>query len=415
MPSNDELELNSALSRCRTKFTVRQPQDPIPGNGFLDYCETFCGGDKSVIEALSARVRNLNLYQFLWKDQPLDGSTRSGAALIEFILLWIHEAKVHGKLHRHNVLYDLVRRLDKNVDATDASLSGLLVPCSNYEIGDAGDLAEDGIRLAADDCWATISTANLPNPLPGNQFLAYCNGDSALIEELSARVRNSDFYRFFWDDQPLYGSTRSDAALIEFILIWTYAAKSSGGNLPSSHTLSRLAERLHAYDSSKDMSLSEFLGRNLLEDLDENDLFDGADHWDEETEKAGAQAQQEPTANGKMSRKDANDKAMELAKADKDFVMKSQRKWAKDIGCSPALVGNLPLWKATQELRKRGKAAKSPGTVSLTPKIEATHGVGDRDEVLNHLIAEQEAEDEGSPLDANSSDRPRKARGRRKL
>jgi hypothetical protein len=42
--------------------------------------------------------------------------------------------------------------------------------------------------------------------------------------------------------------------------------------------------------------------------------------------------------------------------------------------------------------------------VSLTDKLEAAIGEGKRDEVLNQLIAEQERDNEPSPLDPDPPD-----------
>jgi len=48
-----------------------------------------------------------------------------------------------------------------------------------------------------------------------------------------------------------------------------------------------------------------------------------------------------------MSVEEANQKAMDLAKADRLFVQRSLREWAHAIGCSDGLVAKLPLWRAT--------------------------------------------------------------------
>src|SRR5262249_11683120 len=45
-----------------------------------------------------------------------------------------------------------------------------------------------------------------------------------------------------------------------------------------------------------------------------------------------------------MTRKEANDKAIALAKADRFFVQRSLREWADAIGCSEGLVPKLDLW-----------------------------------------------------------------------
>jgi hypothetical protein len=119
-----------------------------------------------------------------------------------------------------------------------------------------------------------------------------------------------------------------------------------------------------------------------------------------------------------MSADDANEKAIQLAKADRAFVNRSLREWAEAIGCSEGLVPDLPLWRKTMELtgRGRGNARAAPKAVSLTHELEAATGEGDRDEELNRLIAEQERDHEPSPVEGDEpGTRPRKVHCRKRL
>jgi hypothetical protein len=99
-----------------------------------------------------------------------------------------------------------------------------------------------------------------------------------------------------------------------------------------------------------------------------------------------------------------------LAKKKPAFVHGSARQWAKEIGCSPGLVTELPLWQQTMRRSGRGRkgAAPAPKVQSLN---EATTGEGVNEEVLEKLIAEQEADREPSPLDPE----PKKVRQPKKL
>jgi hypothetical protein len=113
----------------------------------------------------------------------------------------------------------------------------------------------------------------------------------------------------------------------------------------------------------------------------------------------------------------ANSKAMALAKADPAFVHLPLRDWATAIGCSEGQVPKLPLWQDTMKQTGRGKkkGPSAPKVVSLTDSLEAVTGEGGRDEVLNQLTAEQQADFEPSPLDEDPPDRPRKVRTRKRL
>jgi hypothetical protein len=120
----------------------------------------------------------------------------------------------------------------------------------------------------------------------------------------------------------------------------------------------------------------------------------------------------------RMSCEEANAKAMELAKADPSFVQRPLREWADAIGCSEGLVAKLTLWRATMKRTGRGKedTGPAPKVVSLTDGLDAVTGAGDRNEVLEQLIAEQEADREPSPLeDDQPGSRPRKVHSRKRL
>jgi hypothetical protein len=118
-----------------------------------------------------------------------------------------------------------------------------------------------------------------------------------------------------------------------------------------------------------------------------------------------------------MTVQEANDKAMRLAKADRFFVKRPQREWAKAIGCSAGLVAKLPLWRETMQLTGRGRenSGPSPKVVSLTGRLEAS--VGEDDPELKRLMAEQEADMEPSPCadDPPDARRPKKVRARKRL
>jgi hypothetical protein len=110
----------------------------------------------------------------------------------------------------------------------------------------------------------------------------------------------------------------------------------------------------------------------------------------------------------------ANSKATELAKVDPAFLYKSQRAWADAIGCSDGLITKLELWKAKQKRAgNEPKQTRSPKAVSLTNKVLAV--TPDREEELQRLICEQNANLEPSPLDPDPPDHPRKVKHHKKL
>jgi hypothetical protein len=119
----------------------------------------------------------------------------------------------------------------------------------------------------------------------------------------------------------------------------------------------------------------------------------------------------------RMRREEANDKAKKLAEVDHSFVQRSLREWSEAIGCSEGLVTELSLWRETMKRTGRGKedATSAPKVVSLTPQLEAVTGEGEKDEELNRLIAEQEADHDPSPLDDDTEGRPRRVHSRKRL
>jgi hypothetical protein len=130
-----------------------------------------------------------------------------------------------------------------------------------------------------------------------------------------------------------------------------------------------------------------------------------------------------PRRRTNMTVEEANRKAMELAKLLKqDFFSLSERKQAKRIGCSWGTWRKTTFYKQAKKKGRRSQRAKgeraagSPSVSSLTGNLEAAIGEGHRDEVLNQLIVEQEADHEPSPLDNDPPDgRPQKVRHRKRL
>jgi hypothetical protein len=112
-----------------------------------------------------------------------------------------------------------------------------------------------------------------------------------------------------------------------------------------------------------------------------------------------------PPPRVKMTKDDANQKAISLATANPSFLKMTLRGWAAAIGCSTGLVTKLPLWQATIKKTGRGRSGRTPApkTVSFTPALEATIGTRDDsdDERLKQLVEEQRADYEPSPLDVD--------------
>jgi hypothetical protein len=125
-----------------------------------------------------------------------------------------------------------------------------------------------------------------------------------------------------------------------------------------------------------------------------------------------------PDQTRRMTVEEANTKAMKLArKMRAGFFALSERQQAKQIGCSWQTWSRTPFYRKAQAKRPAGKRSKppSPKTESLTAGREAVTGEGDKDEVLQQLIAEQEADKEPSPLETAPPNRPRKIHSRKRL
>jgi hypothetical protein len=104
---------------------------------------------------------------------------------------------------------------------------------------------------------------------------------------------------------------------------------------------------------------------------------------------------------------EANRVAMKLAKQKQTFVSGTVREWAEAIRqatgkkCSIATVQATRLWQETMKTTGRGKTkGRKPKAVTFTKKMEAVAGEGSNHEVLKELIAQQQDDDEPSPLDS---------------
>jgi hypothetical protein len=118
-------------------------------------------------------------------------------------------------------------------------------------------------------------------------------------------------------------------------------------------------------------------------------------------------------AGARLTLEQANEKAMQLAEADPQFIHKTQRQWARAIGCATGQIAKLPLWRevAKETGRDRTGKRKRPRVVSLTERVLAK--TADPQAELNRLVAEQRRDDEPSPLE---EERPRaRVRHRKKL
>jgi hypothetical protein len=127
-----------------------------------------------------------------------------------------------------------------------------------------------------------------------------------------------------------------------------------------------------------------------------------------------------------VSPEEANNAALRLAEKNPDFLKLVIREWATKIAettgksCSPKIVGQTALWIKTMQHTGRGRSKGSkPKVVSMTPALEAILGDKEPQGTLEKLIAEQEADDEPSPLEPDSPDyqerKRRKVRERKRL
>lgn len=110
-----------------------------------------------------------------------------------------------------------------------------------------------------------------------------------------------------------------------------------------------------------------------------------------------------------MTRDEANVKAREYLRSNPTATA---RELSDSIGCALGMVPNLPAWQAVQERLATGR---KPKAVSLTSRLEAS--IGESDETLERLIAEQEADmrTDPSPFDDDSPDRRTTARERKRM
>jgi hypothetical protein len=120
----------------------------------------------------------------------------------------------------------------------------------------------------------------------------------------------------------------------------------------------------------------------------------------------------------KMPVKQANDKAMKLARKIRAFFFAlSERQQAEQIGCSWQTWVRTEFYRTAKAKRPTSKSSKpsSPKTESLTSRMEAVTGEGSKDEVLEQLIADQETDKEPSPLENDPPNRPRKVHTHKRL
>lgn len=125
-------------------------------------------------------------------------------------------------------------------------------------------------------------------------------------------------------------------------------------------------------------------------------------------------ARQAPDNRPRMTKDQANAKAMQLAEADPQFVYGGQREWARAIGCAVGLITDLSFWRevAAKTGRDRKGKGKAPRVVSLSDRTLAA--TPDPKAELDCLIREQQADNEASPLEDRPDERA-KVRHRKKL
>jgi len=103
----------------------------------------------------------------------------------------------------------------------------------------------------------------------------------------------------------------------------------------------------------------------------------------------------------KTSREEANINARAYLR---DHADATARQLAEGIGCALGLVSKLAAWKAVQEEREKGRKPK-PKAIRLTERMLNATG-RNQQATLTALVAEQQADQEASPLD----DDPRRAK-----
>jgi hypothetical protein len=109
----------------------------------------------------------------------------------------------------------------------------------------------------------------------------------------------------------------------------------------------------------------------------------------------------------RMTVDEANAAAMRLADTmGPAFFNLSERQQAEKIGCHWNTWRKTPLYKAGDKRREKAPGTGSRSAVSLTPRLEAITGQGEKDQVLKELIEEQERDFEPSPMDPDDSPTP---------
>jgi len=69
------------------------------------------------------------------------------------------------------------------------------------------------------------------------------------------------------------------------------------------------------------------------------------------------------------------------------------KKLPKQVGCSTGTISNCPAWQAYKDLRDRRRKETTINTVSISTEMESVLGSGEKDEVLQQVIAEQEGDE----------------------
>jgi hypothetical protein len=135
-------------------------------------------------------------------------------------------------------------------------------------------------------------------------------------------------------------------------------------------------------------------------------------------QKTGFATSDKTRAKRRMTVKEANDEAMKLAqRLRSEFFLYSERKQAKVIGCHWKTWRKTDFYQTANAKRIVAKQRKpsSPKAVSLTAGLETVTGEGEKNEILQKLIAEQEADIEPSPVEHDITNRPRKVHSRKRL
>lgn len=103
----------------------------------------------------------------------------------------------------------------------------------------------------------------------------------------------------------------------------------------------------------------------------------------------------EPPEDGKKTRmtlEEANIRVRRVLKESPSWDW-TVRALVTKVRCSAGTISKCPAWQAYKERRDKLRREGTIETVSLTGELEAVLGTGEKDEVLNQLIAEQEQED----------------------